>query len=31
MSKRTLEDLAPGQSGTILSIANKSIEMLLRI
>ena len=24
MKKRTLEDLAPGQSGTILSIANKS-------
>ena len=24
MDKRTLEDLAPGQSGTILSIGNKS-------
>ena len=24
MSKKTLEDLAPGQSGTILSIGNKS-------
>ena len=31
MSKRTLEDLAPGQSGTILSIANKSGSVKRRL
>ena len=31
MSKKTLEDLAPGQSGTILSIANKSGSVKRRL